>query len=98
MALVVEIENNLKGKYDEMERKLQEKEKELENKIISPIVKSSKQTIVQAMSQVRLKDLQFEKPKQDPREYVIAKGAIKENQGSQISGLGGQVSGDANKE
>ena len=46
MALLVESENNLKGKYDEMERRLHEKEKDIEEKIISPIAQSSEQTIV----------------------------------------------------
>ena len=58
MALVlVEIENTLQGKYDKIERKLQEKEKELEGRIIPPIAQSSEHTIVQAMSQVNLNNL-----------------------------------------
>ena len=59
MTLVVESEKALKGKCDEMERKLQEKEKELEGMIIAPIAQSSEQTIVRAMSQVSLKELEL---------------------------------------
>ena len=59
MTLVVQSEKDLKGKCDEMERKLQEKEKEHEDRIISPVDQSSEQTIVQAMSRVSLKDLEL---------------------------------------
>ena len=59
MNLVVESENTLKQKYDEMERKLQEKEKELEGRITAPVDQSSEHTIVQAMSQVSLKYLEL---------------------------------------
>ena len=52
MALVVESEKTMKVKYEEMERKLQEKEKELEDMISYPIAQSSEHTIVQSMSQV----------------------------------------------
>ena len=55
MSLVLESENTLKAKFDELEKKLQEKEKELESRIIPPSTKSGEQTIVQAMSQVSLK-------------------------------------------
>ena len=42
MTLVVECENTLKGKYDEMERKLHEKEKEnIEGRIIALVAQSS---------------------------------------------------------
>ena len=40
IALVVESEKDLKGKYHEMERKLQEKEKELEDRIMAPVAQS----------------------------------------------------------
>ena len=59
MALVVESEKKLKGKYDEMERKLHDKEKEVEDRITSPLAQSSEQTIVQDMSHVRLKYLEL---------------------------------------
>ena len=59
MTLVVESENNLKRKHDELERKLQEKEKELEGEIIPHVAQSNEHTIVQAMSQVSLKDLEL---------------------------------------
>ena len=66
MTLVVESEKTFKIKFDEMERKLQEKEKqlqekeiELEGRIIPPTAESSEKTIVQAMSQVTLKDLEL---------------------------------------
>ena len=65
MILVVESEKSLKVKFDELEKKLQEKEKELQDKekelecrIIPPSTESKEQTIVQAMSQVRLKELE----------------------------------------
>ena len=41
MTLVVESENNLKGKYDEMETKLHEKEKDLEGRNIAPVAQFS---------------------------------------------------------
>ena len=50
MDLVVESENTLKGKYDEMERKLQEKEKDIKDMIIAPVAQSSEQTILQDIS------------------------------------------------
>ena len=52
MSLIVESEKNLKVKFDELEKKLQEKEKELESRIICPSTESGEQTIVQAMSQI----------------------------------------------
>ena len=57
MTLVVESEKTLKRKYDELVRKLQEKEKELEGGIIPLVAQSNEQTIVQAMSRVILKRL-----------------------------------------
>ena len=66
MSLVVESEKNLKSKYDELENKmqekekeLQEKEKELESRIIPSFTESGEQTIVQARSQVSLKELEL---------------------------------------
>ena len=66
MSLVVENEKTMKQRFYEMERKLQEKEKELQDKekelelrIIPPIVESNEHNIVQALSQVSLKDLQL---------------------------------------
>ena len=59
MSLVVESEKTLKAKYDELQKKLQDKEKELESRIIPPSTKSSEQSIVQAMSQVSLKQLEL---------------------------------------
>ena len=50
MTLVVEIEKVLKGKYDEIERKLHKKEKELEDRIIAPIAQSREHAIVRATS------------------------------------------------
>ena len=41
MALVVESEKAMKEKFEEMERKLMEKEKELELRIIPPMARSS---------------------------------------------------------
>ena len=52
-------QNNLKGKHDEMERKLQEREKELEDGIMTLVSQSGEQAIVQAMSQVILKNLEL---------------------------------------
>ena len=59
MALVVESEKSMKEKFEEMERKLQEKEKELELSIIPPMARSSEHGIVEAMSQVSLKELEI---------------------------------------
>ena len=66
MSLVVESEKTLKAKSDELEKKLQkkekelqEKEKELESRIIPPSTESGEQTILQAMSQVSLKELEL---------------------------------------
>ena len=59
MSLMVESEKTLKGKYDELEKKLQEKKKELEDKIRAPSTESGEQYIVQAMSQVSLKELEL---------------------------------------
>ena len=59
MALVVESEKAMKEKLEQMERKLQEKEKELELRIIPPVAGSSEQGIVLAMSQVSLKELEI---------------------------------------
>ena len=63
MTLVVESEKTLKVKFDELEKKLQDKEKELQEKekelecrIIPLSTESIEQTIVQAMSQVSLKE------------------------------------------
>ena len=50
MTLVVESEKTLKEKHDEIERKLEEREKELENMIMIPAAQSGEQAIVQAMS------------------------------------------------
>ena len=55
MSLVVESAKTLKAKSDELEKKLQEKEKELESRIIPSSTNSGEQTIVQAMPQVSLK-------------------------------------------
>ena len=55
MSLVVESEKTLKGKYDELENNLREKEKELEDIIRAPSTEYGEQSIVQAMSQVSLK-------------------------------------------
>ena len=56
----------MKGKCYEMEKKLQEREKELQDKekelelrIVPPTAESSEKNIVQAMSQVILKDIQL---------------------------------------
>ena len=54
MTFVVESQKTLKVKFDELEKKLQEKEKELECRIIPPSIESSEQTIFQAMSLVNL--------------------------------------------
>ena len=59
MSFVVESEKTLKVKSDELENKLQEKEKELESRIIPPSTEYGEQTIVQAMSQVSLKELEL---------------------------------------
>ena len=66
MYVVIESEKTLKAKSDELEKKLQEKEKEmqekekeLESRIIPPSTESGQQTIVQAMSQVSLKELEL---------------------------------------
>ena len=59
MALVVESEKAMKEKLEQMERKLQEKEKELELRIIPHVARSSEQGIVEAMSQVSLKELEI---------------------------------------
>ena len=56
---MVESEKTLKGKYDELEKKLQEKEKELEVRIISPSVELGEKSIVRARSQVSLKELEI---------------------------------------
>ena len=56
MSLLVESEKTLKWKYDELEKKLQEKEKELESRIIPPSAKPGKQSLIQAMSQVSFKE------------------------------------------
>ena len=52
MTLVVESEKTLKFKYDELEKKPQEKEKELEDRIRSPSTECGEQSIVQYMSQL----------------------------------------------
>ena len=59
MSLVLESEKTLKAKYDELEKKLQEKEKELESRIIPPSTEFGEQTIVLAMPQVSLKELEL---------------------------------------
>ena len=59
MALVVESDKAMKEKLEEMERKLQEKEKELELRIIPLVDGSSEHGIIQAMSQVSLKELEI---------------------------------------
>ena len=59
MALVVESEKSMKEKFEYMERKLQEKEKELELRIIPHVDGSSEHGIVEAMSQVSLKELEI---------------------------------------
>ena len=59
MALVVESEKAMKEKFAEMERKLQEKETDIELRIIPPVVGPSEHGIVQDMSQVSLKDLEI---------------------------------------
>ena len=46
MALVIERENIMKEKFEKMEKKLQDKEKELESRIIPTIAQSSEQSIV----------------------------------------------------
>ena len=55
----MESENPLKEKHDEMERKLQEREKELEDKIMTPIAQSGEHAIVQAMTKVSLKNVEL---------------------------------------
>ena len=57
MVLVVESEKDMKENFEEMERKLQEKENDLELRIIPHVVGSSEHGIVEAMSQVSLKEL-----------------------------------------
>ena len=59
MSLLVESEKALKDKHDEMEKKLQEKEKELEVGIISASAELGEQSIVQTMSQVSIKELEI---------------------------------------
>ena len=59
MSLLVESEKTLKWKYDELEKKLQEKEKELESRIIPPSAELGEQSLVQAMSQVSFKELEI---------------------------------------
>ena len=51
MALVVESEKTLKGKHGEMEKKLQERERELEGKDMTHVAQTGEHSIVQAMSQ-----------------------------------------------
>ena len=55
MALVLESEKAMKEKFEEIEIKLQEKDKELESRIIPPVARSSEQSIVQSMSQVSIR-------------------------------------------
>ena len=50
MALEVKSEKILKEKHDEIERKLQEREKELEDRMVTPMAQLGEQTIVEAMS------------------------------------------------
>ena len=50
MDLVAKSEKILKGKHDEIERKLQEREKELEDRMVTLVAQSGEHAIVQAMS------------------------------------------------
>ena len=100
MVLVLENEKALKEKHDKVERILQEREKELEYKSMSPVVQSGELTLVQAMAQVSLKKCRidwFEKQEPDPREPSSAKRARKENLQGQIPSLGGQMLGAKDK-
>ena len=59
MTLIVESEKALKAKVDDMEKKLQEKEKEIEKGVISPITEPGEFSIVQALAHQSLKELEM---------------------------------------
>ena len=59
MTLIVESENFLKAKVDSLEKRLQEKEKELEKVVIPPITKPGELSIIQALVQVSMKELEL---------------------------------------
>ena len=57
MTLIVESEKALKVKVDDLEKILQEEEKELEKVTIHPITEPGEFSIIQDMEQVSLKEL-----------------------------------------
>ena len=52
-------EKKWKEIHDEIERKLQGGEREVEEKMVAPVAQIGEQTIVEAMSQVILKDVEL---------------------------------------
>ena len=60
-VILIENKKVLKQKHDELEKKIEEKGKEPEVQIISPVVpaQTNEEAIVQGMSQVRLRDLEI---------------------------------------
>ena len=78
MTLIVESEKVLKSKSEEMERKLQEKERELQEKgkelekgVIPPITELGEFSIVQALAQVSLKELELTRLKQKNKNLEV---------------------------
>ena len=59
MTLIVENENKWKERHDERERKLQGREREVEERTTDPVAQTNEQTIVEAMSQVILNDVEL---------------------------------------
>ena len=59
MSLLVESEKDLKNKYEELEKKLQENEKDIENRIVPPSTESGEQSLMRPMSQVSFKELEI---------------------------------------
>ena len=55
----MESDKALKAKADDLEKKLQEKEKELKKGIVPPITEPSAFSIVQALEKVSLKELEL---------------------------------------
>ena len=59
MTLIVESEKALKTKVDNLEQRLQEKDKELEKEFTPPITKPGEFSIIKSLAQVSLKELEL---------------------------------------
>ena len=60
-----------KAKSNELEKKLQEKEKELEKGVIPPITEPGELSIVQSLAQVSLKELELTRLKQKNKNLEV---------------------------